>query len=268
MTVKEFFSLRLSPFGKNIGQAQLFQYDQLEHLSTLIQATLEDGSMCLITGRAGTGKTTGVRAYLEALPSARYRIIYVGQEQRRSGVISRILHELGSRTNVSWANRTLKLSERLQDTIRSGRQLILVIDEAHLLEQQTLEDIRLLTNLDMDRSTNLSVFLLGQHWLRAILKKTPNEALYQRLRLRLALEGLSELQTAQYIHHHLALAGCSDPESIFTDDAITEIFASSEGILREINNICFEAMLRAASLQTRSIGKSLIEHVLNQRELN
>ena len=266
MSIKDWFGLKTTPFSKNLGYNDLFKYDQLEQLFKLMQATIDDGSMALVTGRAGTGKTTGIRGYLEALPSSKYRVVYVGQEQRGSGVIARILNELGARTNLAWANRTLRLTQKMQDTIRAGRHLIIVIDEAHLLEQQTLEDIRLLTNLDMDKGTDLSVFLLGQHWLRSILRKVGNEALYQRLRLRLALEGLTEQQTGDYIQHHLRLAGTE--MQIFTDEAVEEIFAASEGILREINNIAYEAMFAAVQATTQTIGKPFIQRILDHRELN
>ncbi len=265
-SVKEFFKLKHTPFSKNIATSELFRYDQLEQLSDFVQATVEDGSMALITGRAGTGKTTGVRGCLESLPTTKYRVVYVGQEQRGSGVIARILHELGSTTNHGWANKTLKLTQKLKDAIRSGRNVVLVIDEAHLLETQTLEDIRLLTNLEMDRTTGISVFLLGQHWLRGILKKVANEALYQRLRLRLSLEGLTEAQTDAYIRHHLAIAG--HPEPLFNEEATSEIFAASEGILREINNIAYECLFLAASAGQKLVDKALVERVLNLRELN
>jgi type II secretory pathway predicted ATPase ExeA len=266
MSLKDWFGLNSTPFSKNISINDLFRYDQIEQLFRLLQATVDDGSMALVTGRAGTGKTTGIRSYLESLPSSKYRVVYVGQEQRSSGVTMRLLHELGARTSIAWAHRTLKLTQKLQDTIRAGRHLIIVIDEAHLLEQQTLEDIRLLTNLDMDKSTAISVFLLGQHWLRSILKKVGNEALYQRLRLRLALEGLSQAQTGDYIRHHLRLAGTE--EEVFTEDAIAEVFAASEGILREINNIAYEAMFLAAQTNVRIIDKGFLQRVLDQRELN
>jgi general secretion pathway protein A len=266
MTVKEWFGLTKTPFSKNLSYNELFRYDQVEQLFKLMQATVEDSSMALVTGRAGTGKTTGIRGYIESLPSSKYRVVYIGQEQRASGVIARLLHELGARTNLAWAHRTLKLTQKLQETIRAGRHLIIVIDEAHLLEQQTLEDIRLLTNLDMDKSPGLSVFLLGQHWLRSILKKVGNEALYQRLRLRLALEGLTEAQAGEYIRHHLRLAG-TDTE-IFTADAVEEIFGASEGILREINNIAYEAMFLATQEKVRIIDGPFLKRVLDQRELN
>jgi len=264
--VEEFFKLSGPPFSKNIGLNQLYRYGQLEQMFHILRATIGDGSWCLATGRAGTGKTTGIRSYLELLPTAKHRVIYVGQEQRGTGVLSRLLNDLGAKTNSGWATRTLRLTQKLQDTIRSGRKIVIVIDEAHLLEQQTLEDIRLLTNLDMDRSSDISVVLLGQHWLRGVLKKTGNEAMYQRLRLRFALEGLTESETGEYIRHHLRLVGCNEP--LFTDEAVAEIFAASEGILREINNICYECMLTAALEGSKTLDKHRVDHVLNSRELN
>ena len=181
-------------------------------------------------------------------------------------MIARILQELGAKPNLAWANRTIKLTQKFQDTLRSGRRLVLIIDEAHLLEHQTLEDIRLLTNLDMDRSTGVSVLLLGQHWLRGVLKKIGNEALYQRLRLRLSLEGLTEEQTGGYIRHHMTLAGCT--ADVFTEEAITEIFAAAEGILREINNIAYECLFMTSQTNQQYVDKQLVTAVLNQRELN
>lgn len=266
MTIEEFFRLTGAPFTKNISFKNLFRYEQLNRLLILLQATLNDGGWFLGTGRAGTGKTTGLRCFLESLSASKYKVIYVGQEQRGSGVISRILNDLGGRTTSTWANKTLRLTQKLHDTIRSGRKVIIVIDEAHLLEQQTLEDIRLLTNLDMDKSNDICLILLGQHWLRGLLKKTGNEALYQRLRLRHSLEGLTEQETGDYIRHHLALVGCK--ESVFTDDAVSEIFAASEGILREINNVAYESMLTACLEGLKHIDKDLVERVLNSRELN
>jgi type II secretory pathway predicted ATPase ExeA len=265
-TIKEWFKLKQNPFTRNMQHSELYRYEQIDELFALLKQTVEDSSMALVTGRAGTGKTTGVRGFLGSLPTAKYRSVYIGQEQRSSGVIVRILHELGAQTKGTWANRTLRLSQKLQDTIRSGRHLILVIDEAHLLESQTLEDIRLLTNTEMDSGTGLSVLILGQHWLRGMLKKVPNEALYQRLRLRIAMEGLTESQTRAYIQHHLSLAGAQ--QEVFSEEATTEIFAASEGILREINNIAYECMYLAAATEVHIIDKSLVQKVLDRRELN
>lgn len=114
------------------------------------------------------------------------------------------------------------LVQKISEESTSGRRLILVIDEAQLLDRPTFEDIRLLTNADMDRRSPMSLIMIGQRWLRGMLKNEDQEALHQRLRLRYALEGLSELQMKDYIHHHLQLVGCTKP--LFTSGAMKAYF--------------------------------------------
>ncbi len=102
-----------------------------------------------------------------------------------------------------------------------------------MLDYTTLEDLRLLTNADFDRTSPFALILLGQLPLRSRLKAPGFEALSQRLRFRYALEGFTQDETAAYIKHHLHLAEL--PEDIFTPEAVKLIFLSSRGILREIN---------------------------------
>jgi general secretion pathway protein A len=262
-SIKEYFQLQSSPFTKNLGAEQLFQYDQLTELFNILLATVEDSSMALITGRAGVGKTTAVRGFLDTLPPNSHKVIYLGQDQRGQGVLARLASELGFRNNPGWNKRVLQINQRLE--LQSAtKQIVIVVDEAHLLDQATLEDLRLLTNQDMDRRSPVSILLLAQHWLRFVLQKQGYEALYQRLRLRFALEGLSEEQTFAYIKHHLALCGAT--RDIFERKPLARIYAASEGILREINNIAFECMLRAVSRNQQTVDDKIVQWVLNHRD--
>lgn len=264
-SVKEFFGLKSTPFSKDIGANSIYRYAQLEQLFSTLSETLEDSSMALVTGRAGTGKTTAVRAFLEALPLSRHKVIYLGQEQRGSGLLTRLAYTLGLRVNCQWGKRILQITQRLESEAAT-RKIVIVVDEAHALEQQTLEDIRLLTNQDMDRRSPATVFMLGQHWLRSILRKQGYEALFQRLRLRFSLEGLTEEESGEYIRHHMRLAGCE--EDVFEPNAITQIFSASDGILREINNIAFECLMKASLARQRTIDARLVSLVINQREVS
>jgi type II secretory pathway predicted ATPase ExeA len=263
ITVKTFFGLHTTPFAKNLSAEQLFNYDQLDELFNILLATVEDNSMALITGRAGVGKTTAVRGFLDSLPINNYKIIYLGQDQRGHGLLARLASELGLRSLPGWGKRILQISQRLELQAAS-KNIVIVVDEAHLLDQATLEDLRLLTNQEMDRRSPVSILLLAQHWLRFVLQKQGYEALYQRLRLRFALEGLSEEQTFAYIKHHLALCGAT--RDIFDRKSLARIYAASEGILREINNIAFECMMRAASRNQKTVDDKIVQWVLNHRE--
>ena len=266
VSVKEYFGFTSSPFSKNVAFKDFFRYGQIEELFNVLNATVEDASMALVTGRAGAGKTTAVRVFLEGLPANRYRTIYLGQDKKSSALMCRLGVELGIRASLNSTKRMLLLSQRLQEeSCGSGRQLIVVLDEAHLLEQQALEEIRLLTNLDMDKRSPITVIMLGQHWLRNMLRKQGHEALFQRLRLRYALEGLTQNETQEYVKYHLKLVGGN--ENIFEQKCYPMLFEASGGILREINNLAFECLLRAASLNRKTIGEKILNWVIDQREI-
>jgi type II secretory pathway predicted ATPase ExeA len=264
MRIQEHFGFQRTPFRKDVGYSELYRYPQLELLFERLAATAHDGTGLLVTGRAGCGKTTAVRAFLESL-GAKYRVVYLGQYQKGTALFARLGLEFGIRTNLIGSKRMVNLVQRVSEESGAGRKIVLIIDEAHLLERPTFEDIRLLTNADMDRRSPMSLILIGQKWLRGMLRTDAQEALYQRLRLRFALEGLTEDETGQYIHHHLELAGTK--KNLFDEASIRLIFAASDGILREINNICYEALLVAASRKSAKVTDSIVEWVIDQREL-
>jgi type II secretory pathway predicted ATPase ExeA len=262
--MKQFYGLTKEPFSKDVSYSELFQYSQVELLMNRLKATIEDGTGLLVTGRAGTGKTTAVRAFLDTL-GANYRVIYLGQYQRGTALFARLGMDLGISKNLLGAKRMVELVQKVTKESSGGRRLVLVIDEAHLLEKPTFEDIRLLTNADMDRRSPMSLIMIGQRWLRGMLKTESQEALSQRLRLRYALEGLCEQETEKYVEHRLRLAGCT--KRLFSKTVIKEIFVASDGIPREINNICYECLLEGAQRRVQTVTDDIASWVINQREL-
>lgn len=240
-------------------------YSQLQEVEEMISLTVGDRSMLLITGRAGTGKTTPVRACLGELPR-HHKVIYLGQDRRGNSLFARLADQLGLRPELSRNYRSLHLSKRIEnEVVAGGKELVLVIDETHLLERDALEELRLLTNSEMDRQSLISIIMLGQIWIRDRLKYREYEALNQRLRLRYAMEGLSEKETGDYIRHHLALAGVT--AEIFAPEAIKQIFIASGGILRSINNICFASLVKAKSMKRTAIDGVLVRRVIQEQEV-
>ncbi len=261
----EYFGMARTPFGKDLSKQELFMYPQLHELEEMLSPTVADRSMLLITGRAGTGKTTPVRAFLSELPR-QYKIIYLGQDRRGNSLFARLADELGLRPELSRNYRSLHLSKRIEnEVVAGGKELVLVIDETHLLERDALEELRLLSNSEMDRKSLISIIMLGQIWLRDRLKYREYEALSQRLRLRYALEGLSEQETGDYIRHHLALAGVAT--ELFAPEAIKQIFVASGGILRSINNICFASLIKTKSSKRKTIDSALVKRVIQEQEV-
>jgi type II secretory pathway predicted ATPase ExeA len=122
-----------------------------------------------------------------------------------------------------------------------GKAVALVIDEAHLLTTDQLEEIRLLTNTEMDSIAPFTGLLVGQPTLRRRIKLGNFAALDQRIGLRYALPGMTHAETTSYLTHHLKLAGRSDP--LFTEDATTLIHQTSRGLPRAINNLALQALV-------------------------
>jgi type II secretory pathway predicted ATPase ExeA len=262
----EYFGMNKTPFGKDLSRQELFQYPQLQELAETVRLTVNDHSMALVTGRSGSGKTTGTRAYLEELPHQNYKVIYLGQDRTTPSFFARLADALGLRPELSRGYRSLQISKRLEnEVLAGGKELVLLVDEAHLLERTALEELRLLSNSEMDRRSLISIILLGQIWIRDRLRYREYEAINQRLRLRYALEGLTEKETAQYIHHHLSLAGCA--KELFTADAVKQIFLASGGLLRPINNICFASLVKSKACSKKTIDGALVKRVVQEQEV-
>jgi type II secretory pathway predicted ATPase ExeA len=255
------------PFSKSLSSDELFAYPQLNELRRLLKLTVEQRSMMIVTGEAGVGKSTAVGATTDQLPTNKYLVAYLGQDQEGTSIWHRLAASLGLRPRISRAHTRLAISQHLNDNLlEKGKDVVLVVDEAHLLDRVTLEDIRLLTNTDFDRTSALTVVFLGQLSLRARVKTAGFEAINQRLRYRYALEGFTEEETAGYIKHRLQLSGWS--QEFFAPEAARQVFLASQGIPREINNYCLSALLKAQDKGLNRIDAKLIKQVLDQRELN
>lgn len=263
--LNEFFGFKNLPFGKDAGE--YFQYGQFTELKEILSLTVEQRTMGLVSGQAGTGKTTAVRSFVEELPINSHQVIYLGQDQNGASLMRRLCVSLGVKPRAHRAQLVLQISQFLSEYMTAlGKALVLIVDESHLLDLPTLEDLRLLTNYDFDRRSPLAVLLLGQLSLRRDLKKPGYEAINQRIRFRYALEGLSAEETSAYIKHRVKSEGLS--EELFTPDALKQLFLASGGIPREINNLASAALLRAFALGVKKIDGKLIKQILDQKELN
>lgn len=254
-------------FGKNVGEDEIFSYPQFVQLQAFLQATVKKRSMALVTGKAGIGKTTGVRAFTDRLPANQYQVAYFGQDQDGLNLLKRFVLTFGLKPKSYRVHLPMQISQALSDNLQEGgKEIVAVIDEAHLLDDRTLEDIRLLTNSDFDTKSALSVILIGHPQLRIRLKALELDALKQRLRYPFFLEGFSLEETTAYIRHRLTVAGGAP--HLFTEDAIKRIFDASEGVPRAINNLCELSLLKAELANLDCIDGKLIKQIVSQLELS
>lgn len=254
-------------FGKNLAEQDVFTYPRFEELQTILRMAAEQRAMAMVTGKAGVGKTTALRTWTNQLAANRYLVLYFGQDQDGSNLLRRFAIAFGLKPKFRRPELILQVSQALHDNAsEGGKEVVAVVDEAHLFDDHTLEDIRLLTNADFDTSSPITIILLGQQPLRLKLKAPSFDALNQRLRYRFFLEGFSQDDAAAYIKHRLTAAGA--PTDIFTDEAIQKIFDAAEGIPREVNNLCALTLIKAEILGLDQIDEKVVKQVILQRDLS
>jgi type II secretory pathway predicted ATPase ExeA len=192
----------------------------------------------VVTGEVGAGKTVAARAATSALDPVRHTIVYLANPLiGQRGLYAEIVRHLGGHP------RLYKAELLAAEEAEKAKTSVLIIDEAHLLSAEQLEEVRMLTNHDMDAHSPFACLLLGQSTLRRRLKIGTLAALDQRVALRFNLDGMDLSETVSYVKHHLQLAGRSDP--LFSDDALSLVHQTSRGIPRAVNNLAVQALVAA-----------------------
>jgi type II secretory pathway predicted ATPase ExeA len=250
----------LDPFGKNTGAEQFFKHIQLEELQATVKASIHQKVLASITGPPGVGKTTAVRSVTDELPGHKYGVVYLGQDQNGTNLLRRLAAALGVQPKHHRPNLAMQISQWLLDNLSGGgKEIVLVVDEAHLLDDATLEELRLMTNADYDQQSPLTLILLGQPALRQRLKAPNFEAFRQRLRYRYCLEGLDQDEASRYIQLRLTAAELS-PE-LFASDALHLVFQITEGVPRRINNLCSLLLLKAKTRKRATIDAAFVKEI-------
>ena len=234
-----------TPFGRDLAPGMLHRHRAHGEAAARISWTISERALGVITGEVGVGKTVAARAALASLDPSRHIIIYLGNPAVGArGIHHAIVTALGGTPRPHRATLIPQAADALAtEHAERGRTPVLVIDEAHLLDHDQLEGIRMLTNHDLDRSSPLACLLVGQPTLRRKIKLGVLAALDQRIAVRYHMPGMSLEETTSYLRHHLALAGRSD--TLFAEDAVALIHQTSRGYPRAVNNLALQALLAA-----------------------
>ena len=253
-TVTARFGLTRMPFGRDLPPSRLHRHADCAEAAARITWAVSGRTIGVVTGEGGTGQTAAVRAAVAGLDPAGHAVIYVGNPTAGTrGILSAVVTALGGRPvhgtaalgAQAWTTLAGEAAER-------GRTPVLVIDEAHLLDHEQLEAVRMLTNHEMDSSTPFATVLVGQPTLRHNIKLGVLAALDQRITVRYQMKGMTPDETSSYIRHHLEEAGRT--ADLFTDDAVTQVHSAARGKPRTVNNICV-----AALIATAVAGKNLVD---------
>jgi type II secretory pathway predicted ATPase ExeA len=241
------FGLTRTPFTKTIAANQLFGRDGHAEAVARISFCVQESALGVITGDVGAGKTVAVRAAVAQLDPTRHHVIYIPNPAFGTrGLYVTIVSALGAHPRFHKAEVMAQAAALLAaETAERHRRPVIIIDEAHLLTPQQLEELRLLTNADMDSTSPFAGILVGQPTLARQLRMGTFAALDQRIATRYQLKPMDLADTAGYLRHHLALAGRDEP--LFADDAIARIHRAANGLPRQLNNAATAALIAAAT---------------------
>jgi general secretion pathway protein A len=248
-----------------------YMYMSAQHREALAHLLygVRSGGFVMLTGEVGTGKTTTIRCLLEQLPANADVAMVMNPAANARDLMCSICDEFGLTYDVDETNikvLTDMLYAFLLKNHSDGRNSIVLIDEAQLLRISTLEQIRLLTNLESNTEKMLQIILVGQPELNELLAKPALRQLSQRITARYHLRPLSVDETAAYIRHRLMVAGMPPGRDPFPLNVVRKVHAISGGIPRLINILCDRMLLGAYTQDTsqvdRTICKQATEEVL------
>jgi len=264
----EYYKLTEQPFGVTPDSRFLYLGPKhREALASLVYGTESNRGFLALIAKPGMGKTSLLYHYLSYLrDKARTAFIFRTDCDSRE-FIRHLLIDLG----IDVAGMDLpamhdSLNRLLTEEMRAGRRFVLVIDEAQNLDEKVLESVRLLSNFETPWVKLMQIVLAGQPQLADRLASPSLAQLRQRVSMVIRIDPFTNQDVNAYIDHRLWVAGCEKP-TIFTVGARKLIAEHSEGIPRNINNLCFNAMSLACALKRKAIDRDIVQDVIADLDL-
>ncbi len=268
-----FYGLSRRPFGKTPNPS--FLYEGAHHGEALarLEMAAADKDIALLTGDIGAGKTTLSRALVDrldapgaadatAMGAPSYRVVLVINPRLSAAEMLAFIAERLGADHVPRQKPKLVdvITARLYALYEEGHKPLVIVDEAHLITQKAVfEELRLLTNLQLDDEPLVGLLLIGQPELRKTLEKPSLKSFTQRIGVAYHLGALDADDTAAYVLHRLAVAGRD--EALFTSDALAAVFDRSGGVPRRINTLCQGALLAGYASGAASIDAAVVDDV-------
>jgi general secretion pathway protein A len=240
------FGLAAYPFGKDIACDEMYVSSAMSELATRLAHLVEMSGIGLVTGDSGSGKSSACRAMAARLHSGLYKVFYVPLSTGNPmDLYKSIAWEMGLGVERSRAALYRQIKNEVTRLCTESRtRPILILDEAHGLRSDVLEEMRLLTNYAMDSQNRLCLLFCGQTELRRRIGMAVHEALSQRVVVRYHLPALTRDECAAYVAHLLRRAGTELP--LFEPAAIEAIFQATQGLPRRVNLLAHHALIAAA----------------------
>lgn len=234
-----------------------------EAIASIIYGVERRKGFVAVVGEVGVGKTTVLRSFMEKIDAEREKAIYLLNPRLTfTSLLKNILDEFGENTKDLQDDEMVRLlHEHLIEEYKKDRTVILIIDEAQNVPIQTLEQLRMLSNLETSMDKLLQIILIGQPELDVIFRKHELRQLRQRIAIRATIRPLTEKESLAYILHRLDRVLTRESQ-IFTKTALKLIIAQAEGIPRRINILCDNALITGFGSQQNPITSSIIKEVI------
>jgi general secretion pathway protein A len=266
---EEFYKLAEQPFGVTPDPRYLYlSPTHSEAMASVMVGVLQNRGFTALIAHPGMGKTSLLFDLLEKIHIST-RTVFLFQPQLSPRELMRsLLADFGiPDAGEDVAAMQLRLNDVLLRETASGKKVVIVIDEAQALSEEVLEVLRMLSNFETSREKLLHVVLAGQPQLADRLASPSMIQFRQRISIVARLAPFNAAETRAYIEHRLSIGGHKGWRPIFTDHAYALIARHSQGIPRNINNLCFNAMSLGCALGQRSVGHSIIYEVLQDLDL-
>jgi len=257
-----FFDMKNPPFVNGIPHDVLYQSNMLNETLGRLDYVAENRLFAVVTGDVGCGKTTSIRKFTASLDADRNTVLYLSDSKLTPRWFYKgLLDQLGIDSKFYRGDAKRQLHQQLE-IIRGVYQknVITIVDEAHLLAKETLEEIRFLLNYKMDSMNPMALILVGQNELWDKLKLQCYAAIRQRIDIKCELPQYDRAQSGEYIQAHLRYA--AGTQDIFTDKALDEIYRYSAGSARAINKVCTHSLMYASQRAKKLIDDHMVRTVI------
>jgi len=259
---EDFYGFEQIPFGRTIPTKALYKGNDSDELIERLKYTAKRQLFAVLTGDSGTGKTTALRRFRDEMQESVYKIIYLSDSKLTPrSFYKSLLEQLGFESRYYRCDAKRKLHKEIE-TMKdvNGQYPVVIVDEAHLLDREMLEEVRFLLNFSMDSQSPMALILSGQTELWDKLKLMSYAAIRQRIDIQCSTCHLDRAQSQDYIKAHLSFAGCQ--REIFSEAAIDDIFKFSGGISRLINKACTNSLIYGAQNRKNIIDDRMVKLVI------
>lgn len=262
MTLEEHFGFTQPPFPRVAPESALLRHQGLEEVLARLRFAMDRDTIAVLFADSGCGKSTALSLFARSLDAASHQLVTLSLTTLGPfGLLASISVALGLRPRRFKGETAAALLGHLRSL---PKRTVLLIDEAHLLPDASLEDLRLLTADDFDRKSPFALILAGQPLLRDRLAEPAHWALSQRVGVRIRLRPLTEAEVAAFLDRHLKAAGAKKP--LFDPAAVAAIFQHSRGIPRLVQNIALASALAAMAAGAKTIDQAQVQQAVVDME--